>query len=595
MSGRTPQLVYEFGPYRVDVARRCLIRGGSTVPLTPKVFETLLLLVENSGRVVTKDEMMQQLWPDTFVEESSLSQNVFHLRRALGDDKSEPQYIATIPKRGYHFLPRVNEIVNSTPEPSTEGASRNGVDGPVLAINSLAVLPFKALGVERNDELLGLGMADAIIIRLNELQQIQVSPTSAMFRYTDSENNPLTVGRELGVDAVLDGTTQQADEQVRVTVQLLRVSDGRNLWSAKFDEHYTNIFAVQDSISEQVARSLALQITADEKQLSKLYPDNTEAYQTYLMGLYFWNKRTRDGLNRAIEYFEQTIAQDPGYALAYAGLADCYFLRLAYNFESSAPGILYERVRATAMKALELDPGLAEAHAALAVVRVKYDRDVTGAERSFSRAIAANPNCLMALLRYAWFLTAMGRLDEGLLIASRAQVLDPLSPESNAALGHLLYFARRYDEAIAYCRRALDIEPGFVTAHLYLGLNYLQKRMYAEAIDEFEKGAAEERCELLVLRAYVYALMGCRDEAQVLLDESDLGGVEGALPYNRAMIYAEFGQTERALELVAVPCDNWTERLRVLRYDPRLDLLRSEPGYENFYNGGFNGEQTSGF
>ncbi len=578
MSGRTPQLVYEFGPYRVDVARRCLLRGGSTVPLTPKVFETLLLLVENSGRLVSKDEMMRQLWPDTFVEESSLSQNVFHLRRALGDDKSEPQYIATIPKRGYHFLARVNEITDSTPEPSTEASIANGLPE---AINSLAVLPFKSLGVERNDELLGLGMADAIIIRLNELQQIQVSPTSAIFRYTARENNPLTIGRELGVDAVLDGTAQQADEQVRVTVQLLRVTDGRHLWSAKFDEHYTDIFAVQDSISEQVARSLALQITADGKQLSKLYPDNTEAYQTYLMGLYFWNKRTRDGLNKAIEYFEQTIAEDSGYALAYAGLADCYFLRLAYNFESLDPGILYERVRATAMKALELDPGLAEAHAALAVVRVKYDRDVTGAERSFTRAIIANPNCAMALLRYAWFLTAMGRLDEGLVKATRAQKLDPLSPESNAAVGHLLYYARRFDEAISYCRRALDIEPEFVSARLYLGLNYVQKQMYTEAIDEFEKGAAEERCELLVLLGYVYALVGQHPEAQAMLDELELAGREGALPYNRAMIYNLFGQAERALELLAEPCVNWTEQLRVLRYDPRLDDLRSRPGYEN--------------
>jgi DNA-binding winged helix-turn-helix (wHTH) protein/TolB-like protein/Tfp pilus assembly protein PilF len=573
---------YEFGPFCVDLTERQLRRGGRVVPLTPKVFDTLLVFLESRGRTLKKDELMQRLWPDSFVEESSLAQNVFQLRKALGKDDSE-EYIATIQKRGYHFIPEVREVNGAE---TKLGLGRETARfGEGLGVRSLAVLPFKPLGADRNDELLGLGMADALIIKLNELKQIQVLPTSAIFRYSERENNPLTAGRELSVDAVLDGTVQHADDQVRVTVQLMRVVDGQILWSRKFDEHFTNIFEVQDSISEQVAKSLALRITFDVRtHLTKRYTQNTEAYQTYLVGLYFWNKRTKEGVNTAIEYFEHTIANDPNFALAYAGLADCYFLNLSFGYEALQPALVYEKVRATALRALELDPTLAEPHVALAVVKIRQDRDPAGAEVSFDRAIAANPNCAMAYLRYAWFLAAMGRLEEALQNAERAQELDPLSPENNATVGYFLYFARQYDKAIGYCQRALLIEPDFFGARLYAGLNYLQKGMYEEAISEYRiVGASHKDCtEPLELLGHAYAVMGRRDEAEKVLSQlEELSAHKQVLPYNLASIYAALNQNDRAFELLEQPWVIWTERLRVLRFDPRLDNLRSDLRFEN--------------
>ena len=573
---------YEFGPFCVDLTERQLLRGGTVVPLTPKVFDTLLVFLENRGRTLKKDELMQRLWPNTFVEESSLAQNVFQLRKALGKNDSE-EYIATIQKRGYHFIPEVREVNGA--ETRLESEKETARLGEGLGVRSLAVLPFKPLGADRHDELLGLGMADALIIKLNELKQIQVLPTSAIFGYSERENNPLTAGRELGVDAVLDGTVQHADDQVRVTVQLMRVADGQILWSRKFDEHFTNIFELQDSISEQVAKSLALRITFDVKtHLTKRYTQNVEAYQTYLLGLYFWNKRTKEGINMAIEFFELTIVNDPNFALAYAGLADCYFLDVSFRYETVEPALGYEKVRAAALRALELDPTLAEPHAALAVVKIRQDRDPAEAELSFDRAIASNPNCAMAYLRYAWFLAAMGRLDEALQKAQRAQELDPLSPESNATIGYLLYFARQYDKAIGYCQRAILIEPDFFWGRLYAGLNYVQKGMYEEAISAYRMvGASHKDCtEPLELLGHVYAVMGRRDEAEKVLSQlEELSVRKQVLPHNLASIYAALNLNDRAFELLKQPWVIWTERLRVLRFDPRLDSLRSDSRFEN--------------
>jgi TolB-like protein/DNA-binding winged helix-turn-helix (wHTH) protein/Tfp pilus assembly protein PilF len=573
---------YEFGPFCVDLTERRLLRSGRVVPLTPKVFDTLLVFLENRGRTLRKDELMQQLWPDTFVEESNLAQNVFQLRKALGRDNSE-EYIATIQKRGYHFIPEVKEVNGAE---TRLGLGRETARlGEGLGVRSLAVLPFKPLGADRHDELIGLGMADALIIKLNELKQIRVLPTSAIFGYSERENNPLTAGRELGVDAVLDGTVQHADDQVRVTVQLMRVADGQILWSDKFDEHFTNIFEVQDSISEQVAKSLALRITFDVKtHLTKRYTQNVEAYQTYLLGLYFWNKRTKEGINTAIEFFELTIANDPNFALAYAGLADCYFLDVSFRYVVVEPALGYERVRAAALRALELDPTLAEPHAALAVVKIRQDRDPAEAEVSFDRAIVSNPNCAMAYLRYSWFLAAMGRLDEALQNAQRAQELDPLSPENNATVGYLLYFARQYDKAIGYCQRALLIEPDLFWARLYTGLNYVQKGMYEEAISEYQiVGASHKDCtEPLELLGHAYAVMGRRDDAEKVLSRlEELSAHEQVRPYNVASIYAALNLNDRAFELLRQPWVIWTERLRVLRFDPRLDSLRSDLRFEN--------------
>ena len=579
------QLSFEFGPFRLDLSERLLARNGKAVPLAPKLFETLVILVENSGHTLEKDELMKRLWPDTFVEESSLAQNIFQLRKALSDDNLHRQYIETVPKRGYRFSADVREIVHSDDEAAssspTNGRSFINEDEPGLTVKSLAVLPFKSLGENHStDEYLGLGMADATIIKLGGLRHLVVPPTSTVFKYAGRRNDILAIGRKLGVEAVLDGTIQRAGGRVRVTVQLIALSDGKTLWSGKFDEQFTDIFRLQDSISEQVAGALALRITrAERRHLRKRYTENTEAYQSYLMGLFFWKKRSKEGLSKAVEYFQQAIDKDQFYALAYGGLADCYFWIAYDETDIASRNENFEKSRSNALKALEIDPFVAEAHAALGTVKAKHDRDPAGAEKSFERAIAVNPNCAMAYSRYTYFLVAMGRLDESLQKMKRAQELDPLSPDANTSLAYVLYFARDYDGAVRYCERALDLEPNFLEALLLLGLSYEQKGMLEEAILQFNKAknTYRESTEPLELLGHVLALIGHKGEALMVLSELESSAKQNSVhPYNVALIHAALGQTEQAFDWIRRPYINWTERLRVLRFDPRMDCLRTD-------------------
>jgi DNA-binding winged helix-turn-helix (wHTH) protein/tetratricopeptide (TPR) repeat protein len=580
----TKQSSFEFGPFRLDLSERLLMRNDKAVQLSPKVFETLAFLVENSGHILEKDELIKQLWPDTFVEESSLAQNIFQLRRALKEGGSSRKYIETVPKRGYRFSADVREIV-----PGDGGAvssySMNGYlsaeEETGLAVKSLAVLPFKSLGENgKAEECLGLGMADATIIKLSGLHQLLVVPTSTVLKYVGCRNGVESVNRKLGVDAILEGTIQRANERVRVTVQLISLNEGKMLWSAKFDEQFVDIFALQDSISEQVVGALALRLNAAERRhLRKRYTENTEAYQEYLLGLFFWNKKSKEGLNKAVECFQRAIKKDAGYALAYAGLADSYFWMAYSEFDSLNREKYFEKSRSNALRSLELDPFVAEAHAALATVKVKHDRDTIGAENSFERALAANPNCAMAYSRYTYFLAAMGRLGESLQKIRRAQELDPLSPDANASLAYILYFARDYDEAIRYSHRALMLQPDFLDALLLLGLSYEQKGMIDESIIQFTraKEANADSTEPLELLGHAFAIAGLGDEARRVLSELQSSETQNSIhPYNVALIHAALGQSKQAFEWLAKPYLNWTERERMLRFDPRMDRLRKD-------------------
>jgi DNA-binding winged helix-turn-helix (wHTH) protein/Tfp pilus assembly protein PilF len=583
---------FEFGPFRLDLSERLLVRNGKDVPLAPKLFETLTILVENSGHILEKDDLMRRLWPDTFVEESSLAQNIFQLREVLKDGESRQRYIETIPKRGYRFCANVRERTNGNGSQRSHFATAHSVieeDETSLTIKSLAVLPFKPLGSEKGNEYLGLGMADATIIKLSHVRRLVVLPISTVYRYTGRRNDALTIGRKLNVDAVLDGTVQHAGDRVRVTVQLICLESGKTIWSGKFDEDFTDIFAVQDSISEQVAEALALRINGTERRrLRKRHTENTEAYQLYLLGLFFWKKRTKDGLTKAIAYFKRAIEADPSYALAYAGLADTYFWVAYGAVEEVTRKEQFEQARSNALKALELDPFVAEAHAVLATVKVKHDRDPQGAEQSFEQAIALNANCAMAYSRYTLFLVAMGRLKDALQHARRAQELDPVSPDANASLAYGLYLARAYDEAIRYCEQALALEPGFLEALVLLGLSYEQKGMYANAIDQFRKAkdANPESTEPLELLAHTSASIGQIDEARALLSELQSSAKPNGLhPYHVALVYAALNQKEQAFEWLAKPYANWTERLRMLRFDPRMDRLKADSRFTTILEG----------
>ncbi|HWN08985.1 MAG TPA: tetratricopeptide repeat protein [Pyrinomonadaceae bacterium] len=538
---RLPNTFYEFGPFRLDVSERILRRGNEPMTLTPKLFDTLLVLVERSGHIVEKSDLLEAVWPDTFVEESNLSSNVSLLRKALGEAEGGRPYIETIPKRGYRFADVVRELtpdyggddvivsrhvrervvareeieigdgdeVASLAGPPFSaidvssaraiGAGRRSGPGTnalilgvliILAaggviymfvypgrrepparsaeVKSLAVLPFKLLGGGAGDEHLGLGIADALITKFSNTRHITVRPTSAMRKFDIGEQNAATAGRELGVEAVLEGTIQRAGDRLRLTVQLVRAQDGTPLWAEKFDAKFSDVFAMQDSISEQVATALMLKLTSEERQrLAKRYTSNAAAYEAYLRGRYFWSKRTPDAYKKAIEYFGQAISIDPTYALAYAGLADCYQILPPYG---SVPPDARAKARSAALKALQLDDNLAEAHASMGVIKHAFDWDFAGAEVEFKRAIDLNPNYPLARLWYAQHLAHLGKREESFAEARRARELDPLSMVIWSESGWVYYIAGEHDQAVTLLNKALEIDPDFARAHYILAI-----------------------------------------------------------------------------------------------------------------------------
>ena len=363
--------IYEFGPFRLEVAEHLLLRNGETIPLQPKVFELLLVLVKHHGHLLGKDELLKAVWPDTVVEEINLANNVSILRKALGESGNGQRFIETVPRRGYRFVAPVREQKGEIATPDVaEGAQPPIVDAPSIAIKSIAVLPFKPIVANDRNEALEIGMADTLITRLSSLRNLIVRPTSAVRKYDMLDQDPLAAGREQRVDAVLESSFQRSGEKIRVTMRLVNVRDGSALWAYQCDEDYTDVFAAQDSISEKVARALMPGLTGDEQRLlAKRYTDNFEAYQLYVKGSFFWDKRTEEGIKKSVEYFEQAIRLDPNYALAYAGLATSY-VTTSYR-EMVPPAEASSRAEAAARKALEIDEQLGQAHSALAVLHFR--------------------------------------------------------------------------------------------------------------------------------------------------------------------------------------------------------------------------------
>jgi DNA-binding winged helix-turn-helix (wHTH) protein/Tfp pilus assembly protein PilF len=570
-----PLPVYHFGPFRLDASKWVLQREGQAVPLTPRVFDTLLALVENRGRVVEKDELMRRVWPDVVVEEANLTQNVFTLRKALGEGSQEQRYIATVPRRGYQFVAEVRESVEGLPgAPARGGNSRR----------SLAVLPFTTLGGEDVDDYLGLGMADALITRLGNIRQIVVRPTSAVRPYVGQTPDPVSAGRSLGVDTVLEGSIRQTGDRIRVTVQLVSVEAAAPIWGQCFDERRTDIFAVEDSISTRLAAALVASLTGEEKQrLRKRYTDDQEAYEAYLRGRYHWNARTEDGLRKALEQFERAIARDPEYALAHAGLADCYTLLSSAGYSLLPPREALGRARPAARKALDIDPKLAEAHVSLALVKFRLDWDWAGAETEFQRAIELNPGYASAHHYYGLFLSAMGRADEAIEMLEVAQLLDPLSLIISTALGRAFHFARRYERALEQHLKTLELEPDFPEARFNLALIYIQRSMFSEALAELERAMARagRRPVVLEFLGHIHALAGDTTQARRMLAELDVLVAEGRID-TLHLVYPciALGEKDRAFEILEKAYEERSSQLVYLKVEPSFDSLRDDARFD---------------
>lgn len=631
---------YEFGSFCLDAARRRLLRDGRIVPLTPKAFDTLLLLVEHNQAVLEKDELIKLLWPDSFVEENNLTQNISMLRKALGEKPGEHRFIVTVPGRGYRFVADVRIPVDITVEQeeeqhqikpdeleakelklNEEGAREPDVStvsqpklhagapksrsfsvliagavvlglgitalylwrgqtktASVLSIKTIAVLPFKPLVRENRDEVLEMGMADTLIARLSNSREIIVRPLSSVRKYGGLEQDPQAAGRELGVESVLDGSLQRRGDNIRVNVRLISVADGVSLWTGTFDEKFTDVFDVQDAISEKAADALALRLSSDERQrLTRRYTENVEAYQLYLKGRYHWNKLTPPEIKKSIEYFQQAIDVDPTYALAYGGMAEAY--RSLPITSDVPPKEGFPRAKAASLKALEIDESLADVHATLGFIRFWFDWHWAEAERECKRAIELNPNSGDAHRAYAHLLSDLGQHEEAIIEGKRAGELDPLSLITNTLKGQFLYYANRDNEAAISLQKTLELDPNFWVAHLTLGKVFLRKGKYPEAIAEFTKARefSGGNTETISMIGYAQALSGNRAQARAVLDELKFLSTQRYVPpHNIAMIYNGLGEKDEALAWLEKACEERDVRLTFLKVDPKWDSFRSD-------------------
>jgi TolB-like protein/Tfp pilus assembly protein PilF len=436
---------------------------------------------------------------------------------------------------------------------------------------SLAVLPFKALDTGGREEYLGLGIADTLITKLSSISQIVVRPTSAIRKYTAQEQDALAAGREQQVDAVLEGSIQRINDKIRVTVRLLRVRDGSPLWAYKCDEESADLFKLQDAISEQVAGVLMLKLTGREKErLTKRHTENLDAYEAYIKGRYFWNRRTPHDLEKAAAHFQQAVNIDPNYALGYAGLADCYLFR-----SESA-----KRDEAT-RKALALDDTLVEAITTQAFHLSAQRWEWASAEKLFKRALELNPNYAPARQWYAYHLSALGRFPEAIAEINRARELDPLSLIINTDVGHILYLSRQYDPAIEVYRKVLEMEPNFSVARLRLGEAYEQKGMHVEAIAEYQRAlGASKDPTIEAWLGRTYAVAGRKEMAQKILD--DLKKIHQRNPhwfFQIAIIYEGLGEKEQAFKWLEKGSEPEAGALTLIKVDPIVDGLRSDPRF----------------
>lgn len=611
------QHVYELGPFRIDAHDRLLLREGRPIPLTAKAFDTLLVLVRRGGHLVEKAEMMKAVWGDCFVEDGNLAVTVSMLRKALGDEGEERRYIQTVAKRGYrlveavHELPKTDEPTPPPPAAAQLPATRSkggrvakvlkiallvtatlagaatwmrlhNARGAVPQIRSLAVLPFRTLTPPSDSrDYLGLGMADALITRLGSTGRIVVRPTSAVAKYANGPLDPLAAGREQKVDAVLDGHIQSLSGTVRVTVQLLRVEDGASLWADSFEESLQRVFALEDAVAERIAGSMSIGLSGEQRRrMVRQQTEDPEAYQLYLRGRYFWNKRTKEGLQRSISYYDKAVAQDPKYALAYAGLADSYGLLGSYGIESASQSD--PRAKAAAVKALQLDDSLAEAHSSLGMIYFFDEWKWPLAEREFQRAIALNPNYSIAHTWYGLNLAALGRFDEALAQVRRAQALDPLSLIVDTDVGRILYLSRQYDQAIEAYHKVLDLDPSFGRAHTRLGMAYAAKRNYGPAEEEFKEALRLSGPDpyLYGLLGYTRARAGNGEIARQLLRElRERSQHEYVPPFSMALICIGLDDRQAALDWLEKGYQDHSALMVYAKTDPLLDPLRSEPRF----------------
>ncbi len=626
MNAPTPRRgLVRFGDFAVDFRSGELHKEGVKIKLQEQPFRLLALLLEHPGEVVTRDELRQRLWPeDTFgAFDDGLNTAIKKLRDALGDSAEKPRLIETLPKHGYRFLLPVTTIA---PEPSSEFSTEapdaareflrhlvwrkakswsrsravllfasstaalllvaylvrphvrpqaTAASGKVM----LAVLPFENLSRDPEQEFFSDGMTEEMITNIGGLypERLGVIARTSAMRFKHASGSLQQVGQDLGVQYVLEGSGQRSGDRVRITAQLVQVSDQTHIWAQTYDRSLRDVFAIQTEVARAIADEISLKLPPEQQRLRGSSAVDPEAFAFYLNGRYF-SHRGSDGIPRAVENFQRAIAKDPDYALAYSGLADAYTVQVLWGWES--PEGVLERAKAAAQKALALNSSLAEAHASLANVKL-YSWDFRGSEEEFKRALELNPSYANAHHWYSHCLVALGRMDESLTETNRALIFDPLDLSIQTHLGWHHYYAREYDQVIAPIRKALegDASPrSRVAPHAILGAMYEQKRMYDEAIANFRDAVAQSGGIPVYIAqlAHAQAASGNRTEAIRLLEELKRPRQKYVPPEEIAAVYVALGQKETAFEWLEQAYQIRSASLINLKVDPRFDSLRSD-------------------
>jgi TolB-like protein/DNA-binding winged helix-turn-helix (wHTH) protein/Flp pilus assembly protein TadD len=630
-----PSRRLRFDELEIDLRSGELWVRGKRVRLQDQPFQVLRVLLERHGDIVTRNELKQILWPaDTFVDfDDGLNTAVRKIRDALGDSAEKPRFIETIPRHGYRFvglladirsavLPPLPEQSKESPEQKDECLSTS--DTAVLAtqkaflpthwrlllagvaalavfsvalvlyrsssakgakqppIKSLAVLPLTNLSGDPTQEYLADGMTEALIGRLSEIHNLRVISRTSVTRFKGTHLSVPEIARTLQVDAIVEGSIIRDGSSIRVHAQLIRAATDEHFWSEAYDRELRDVLSLQSDVAQSIARKVEVTITGEEHaRLRSARPVDPQAYEAYLKGRYYWNKRTADSMPKAALYFEQAISKDPGYGAAYSGLADCNSGLAWHGFMS--PAEVLPKAYAAAQKAVEIDPQSAEAHASLALV-LDHKWDWAGAEVEFSRALELNPQYANAHHWYGDYLSIQGRHDEALVEAKRALELDPLNLMIGTWVGLRYYLARRYDGAIEQSQNTVDLDPNFAAAHLILGESYVQQGKHKEGLDELQKAAGLSGDSPLYMAqvGVSLALAGEKKEALCAIRElRDISGKRYVSPYGVAQIYATLNDKEQTYKWLETAYRDRAVWMSYLAVDPVFDSIRSEERFRD--------------
>jgi TolB-like protein/DNA-binding winged helix-turn-helix (wHTH) protein/Flp pilus assembly protein TadD len=641
--------VVRFGTYELSLQSGELRKAGVRVRVQQQPLKLLKVLLERSGEVVTREELRSRVWPkESFGDfDQAVNIAIAKLRSALGDSADNPQYIETLPKRGYRFIAGVSfvDVDGHTRRPEFDSAGSPGLESghplpgngfaalPVTepqpesqdlpaavtqqprqwfsprvlmalaavailailsvlffrsrthapAIRSLAVLPLENLSGDASQNYFSDGMTDELITNLAQISALRVISRTSVMVYKGARKPLPQIARELHVDAVVEGTVLRAGDRVRITAQLIDAATDKHLWSQSYEGELRDTLALQDRVARAIAEQIRINLTPrEEAALKNVRVVNPQAYESYLKGRFFWNKRTSEGLRVALAYFNQAIEEDPHYAPAYSGLADTYALLGDWQYAVMTPTQAYPKAKAAALKAVDLDSALGEAHNSLAFVLDGFDWDLDAGGKEFRRAIELSPGYATAHHWYAWHLALLGRYDEAIVEMKTAESLDPLSLIINADLAELLVIAHSYDKSIKQSRKTIEMDPNFAMAHNQLGQAYLQQHMYQQAVLELQTAvqlsSRSPTCVANLARAY--ALSGHRDGALKLLDELKASATPGYSHASEiAAIYVSLGDTNEAM--------NWLEKGYAERFNPGVlirpgfDPLRADPRFRD--------------